>query len=165
METKICKDCGEEKTLDQYHYSNKKTGILKSYCGECSYKRVQAHINEDPLAHRAYMKRYIRENPEKYPGNHITKSTPTRSGVYIISCNLTDDSYVGCSSNLRNRQYKHKRNNGRAVQKDLKKLIAEYGWECFSFDVLELCEPDTIFERETYWIQKLQPNLNRNKTK
>ena len=163
METKKCKDCNKELPLDKFHYSNKPQGILKSYCSDCSYQRVKTHIDEDPVAHRAYMERYMRENPEKYPGNYITKSRPKVAGVYIISCSLTDDSYVGCSSNLRNRYYKHKRNNGRAVQKDLSKLIKEYGWEVFTFDVLETCDREMIFERESFWIKELQPNLNRNK--
>ena len=162
---KECKDCGVEKDYSEYHYSDKPNGTLKSYCKECSYVRVKKHIDEDPLAYRAYTQRYIRENPDKYPGNHTSKSRPKVAGVYIISCSLTDDSYVGCSSNLRNRYYKHKRNVGFGVQKDLSKLIKEYSWECFSFDILEVCEPEQIFEKETEYIKELKPNLNRNKTK
>jgi group I intron endonuclease len=109
------------------------------------------------------MQRYIRENPEKYPGNYKTKKYPPVAGVYIIECSLTQDKYIGCTNNLRNRRYKHARNVGRSVQRDLSKLIKEYGWECFTFDVLETCDKDKIFERETYWIQELKPNLNRNK--
>ena len=163
METKICKDCGVEKPLDQYHYSDKPNGILKSYCSECSYKRAQEHIAKDPIAHFHYMKRYYRENPERYPGNHKTKKTPPVAGVYIIEHSLTDNKYVGCSSNLRSRKYKHSRNVGVGKQKPLSKLIKEFGWESFSFDVLELCDKSVIFERETYWIQELKPNLNVNK--
>ena len=63
METKICKDCGEDRPLDEYHYSDKKKGILKSYCKDCSYKRVQEHIDKDPITHRHYMNRYYRKIP------------------------------------------------------------------------------------------------------
>ena len=87
------------------------------------------------------------------------------AGVYVIECLLTDDVYVGCSSNLRNRKYKHARNVGRAVQKELSKLIKQYGWEAFTFDVLETCDKKDIFERETHWIQEVKPNLNKNKNK
>jgi hypothetical protein len=109
---KECKDCGVEKDYSEYHYSDKPNGILKSYCKECSYKRVKEYYDKDPIAYRAYMQRYIRENPEKFAGNHKSKKYPPQSGVYIIECVLTDDKYVGCSSNLRNRYYKHRRNVG-----------------------------------------------------
>ena len=161
--SKECKDCGVDKPLEQYHYSDKKNGILKSYCRDCSYNRAQEHIAKDPIAHFHYMKKYYKENPERYPGNHANKKIPPVSGVYIIECLLTDDKYVGCSSNLRDRRYKHSRNVGRGKQANLTKLIKEYGWEAFSFDVLELCDKKDIFERETHWIQELKPNLNKNK--
>ena len=34
MDTKECKDCGKELSLDMFHYSNKPKGIRKSYCKE-----------------------------------------------------------------------------------------------------------------------------------
>ena len=163
--TKTCKDCGKEHPLESYHYSDKKNGIRKSYCKDCSYKRAQEFIAKDPIAHQYYMKRYIKENPDKYPGNHKTKKIPPVAGVYVIECLLTDDKYVGCSSNLRNRRYKHSRNVGVSKQKPLAKLINQYGWEAFSFDVLEECDKEMIFERETHYIQELKPNLNQNKNK
>jgi len=165
METKICKDCNKELSLDHYHYSDKPKGILKSYCKNCSYNRVKEYIDKDPIAHQYYMKRYIKENPDKYPGNHKSNSIPLVSGVYVIECLLTDDKYVGCSSNLRHRKYVHSRGVGRHKVKPLSKLVKELGWSAFSFDVLELCPKEVMFERETYWIQELQPNLNTNKTK
>ena len=73
------------------------------------------------------------------------------------------DSYIGCSSNLRNRRYRHSRNVGNGRNKALSKLIKEYGWEAFSFDVLEECSKEQIFIRETHWINELQPNLNKYK--
>lgn len=161
METKVCKDCGEEKDVALFHWGNKEKGHLKSYCNKCSVKRVQKHVAKDPIAHRIYMQQHYRENPHLYPGNHYSKTTPAECGVYKITCLVTGDIYVGCSSNLRNRLYKHRRNTGRAVQKDLKKLIKLYTWEAFSWEVLELCDKEVVFERETHWIQELKPTLNR----
>jgi len=163
METKICKDCGKDRDLSTYHYADKKNGILKSYCKDCCYERAKAHIEKDPIAHQYYMKRYFKENPDKYPGNHKSKKIPPVAGVYVIECLLTDDKYVGCSSNLRHRKYVHSRNVGRGKQANLTKLIREFGWEAFTFDVLETCDKELIFERETHWIQELQPNLNKYK--
>ena len=161
--TKTCKDCNRELPIEDFHYSNKPKGIRKSYCRDCSYKRAKEHFDKDPLAHQYYMRRHYRENPEMYPGNYKTKKIPPVAGVYIIECLLTDDKYVGCSSNLRNRRYKHSRNIGVSKQKPLAKLIDQYGWEAFNFEVLVTCDKEKIFELETHYIQELKPNLNKNK--
>ena len=164
-ETKQCKDCNKDYPVERYHYMDKKKGYRKSYCPDCCYNRTQEYISKDPLAFKYYMQRHYKENPEMYPGNHKTKKIPPVSGVYIIDCLLTDDTYIGCSSNLRNRRYRHSRNIGNNKNKALSKLIKEYGWEAFEFRVLEECDGDCIFERETHWIQELQPNLNKHKNK
>ena len=163
--TKECKDCGKELSVDMFHYSDKPKGILKSYCKECSYNRVQSHIAKDPIAFKYYMNKYYMENPEKYPGNHITKSLPKQCGIYKISCVLTNDSYIGVSTNIRDRIYKHRKAHGRGKQQNLYKLIKQYGWEAFDVEILELCEPDVRYKKETAWIEYLNPNLNVNKNK
>ena len=160
-ETKVCKDCGKELPLSKYHYSNKAKGIRKSYCADCCYKRAQAHVDKDPVAHHHYIRRYYRENPEKFPGNHITKKNPPICAVYKIDCLLTDDFYVGVSKNVRDRMYKHRKASGRGKQQNLYKLIQEYGWEAFNVTILEETTPDIMFERETHWINELKPNLNK----
>tara|TARA_R110002167_G_scaffold236596_2_gene441796 strand:+ start:371 stop:868 length:498 start_codon:yes stop_codon:yes gene_type:complete len=165
MEYKTCTRCGNDHPVESYHYSNKQKGRRKSVCKDCSYLYAQEHIAKDPIAYKYYMQRYIKENPEKYTGNHKSQKTPPQSGVYLITNVLTGDTYVGCSSNLRNRKYKHKRNVGRGKQHNLSKLIKEYGWEAHTFEVLELCPKEEIFDRETLYIQELKPNLNKNKNK
>ena len=165
METKECKDCKQEVSLDKFHYSDKPKGILKSYCKDCSYKRAKAHVEKDPIAYQYYMKRYYKENPDKYPGNHYNKKIPAQCGVYIVDCLLTNDSYVGCSTNLRNRKWKHFSNKGHGKNKKLSKLIKELGKEAFDFRVLEYCDREVMFEKETAWIEYLSPNLNKNKVK
>jgi predicted GIY-YIG superfamily endonuclease len=164
-ETKQCSRCGINHPVESYHYSNKAKGIRKSVCKDCSYLYVKENIAKDPIAYHSYQKRYQKENPEVYRGNHYSKKIPPVSGVYLIDCKLTDDSYIGCSSNMRNRRYKHARNVGRAKQHNLSKLIDEYSWEAFTFTILEECDKNDIFERETHYIQKLKPNLNKNKNK
>ena len=164
IETKTCKDCGVSHPLESYHYSDKKRGIRKSYCKDCNYKRAKEWFDKDPIAHQYYMNRYYKENPEKFNGNHTNNVVGPVAGVYIIECLLTDDAYIGCSSNLRNRRYKHSRNVGNSKNKPLSKLIKQYGWGAFSFDVLEECSREEMHDRETYYIQELKPNLNNYKT-
>ena len=164
-EVKTCSTCGNDYPVNTYHYSNKAKGIRKSVCKDCSYKKAQAFIAKDPIAHYHYMKRYYRENPERFPGNHISKKHPPVCAVYKVDCMLTEDSYIGCTTNLRARMYKHKKASGRGKQQNLYKLIQEYGWEAFNVEILEETTKENMFEREAYWIKKLQPNLNKNKKK
>lgn len=159
INVKQCLDCEDILPLSHYHYSDKKRGILKSYCKDCSYERAKESFDKDPIAHQYYMNRYYKENPDKFPGNHKSQKIPAVSGVYIIDCLLTNDTYIGCSSNLRNRRYRHSRNVGKG-NKALHKLINELGWEAFEFRVLEECSKEVIFERETHYIQIYQPSLN-----
>jgi len=162
---KQCLDCEDILPITYFHYSDKPNGRRKSYCKDCSYIRAQAHFEKDPIAYRSYMKRYYKENPEKYPGNHYNQKIPATCGVYIVDCLLTDDSYIGCSANLRNRRYRHSRNIGAGKNKPLSKLINELGWEAFDFRVLEECDPSVKFERETHYIQIYNPSLNTYKVK
>jgi len=164
-QSKVCTRCGIDHPLSHYHYANKKKGQLKSVCKDCSYLYAKENIAKDPIAHHYYMKRYYKENPERYPGNHHSKKIPAVCGVYKIECLLTDDVYIGCSKNIRDRMYKHRKASGRGRQQNLYKLIKEYGWEAFQTTILEECDREVLFERETYYIKELQPNLNKSKKK
>ena len=165
QENKACTRCSEDYPIESYHYANKAKGIRKSVCRDCSYLYSKEFIAKDPIAFKSYMRRYIKEHPSDYPGNHKSNKVPTVSGVYIINSLLTDDSYIGASSNLRNRRYKHSRNVGKSKQHKLSKLIDEYGWQAFEFRVLEECAKEDIFTLETQYINKLKPNLNIQKNK
>lgn len=165
MDTKQCTRCEGEFPVESYHYANKSKGIRKSVCKDCSYLYNKEFIEKDPTAFKHYMNRYYRENPHMYPGNHISKNMPKQCGVYKITCVLTDDSYIGCSTNIRDRIYKHRKAYGRGKQKKLYKLIREYGWEAFDVEILELCSQTDMFKLETTYIQKHKPNLNNNKIK
>ena len=162
-EMKVCTRCGVEHPVESYHYANKAKGKRKTVCKDCSYLYAKEYIEKDPLAWHYYQKKYYSENPEKYPGNHKNKKIPPVAGVYVIECLLTDDKYVGCSRDLRHRKYQHSRNVGVSKNKPLAKLIKEYGWEAFDFRVIEECDREIMFERETHYIQIYQPNLNKNK--
>lgn len=164
-EMKTCSTCGNDYPVNTYHYANKAKGIRKTVCKDCSYKKAQAFIEKDPVAHYHYMKRHYRENPQMYPGNHYNKKIPAKTGVYIIECLLTDDSYIGTTTNLRHRKYVHFRGVGGGKNKKLTKLIKEYGEAAFNFRVLCECSKEEMWEKETYYCEKYQPNLNIYKVK
>ena len=52
MKTKVCKRCGEDKPLSEYHVSNRKSGVLQPTCKECSaiYAREYRQVNRDYVA-------------------------------------------------------------------------------------------------------------------
>ena len=70
-EMKTCSCCGNDYPANTYHYANKAKGIRKTVCKDCSYEKAKAYIEKDPIAHYHYMKRYYRENPEKFPSHDL----------------------------------------------------------------------------------------------
>lgn len=50
IQAKVCRLCGREKTLDEFHKNNKSKDGHQSYCKECNkdYSKRNKHINETP---------------------------------------------------------------------------------------------------------------------
>lgn len=73
-----------------------------------------------------------------------------RSGIYKITCLLTNKIYVGQTVDLDGRKNKYSRlecKNQFKIYNSLKK----YGWEQHIFEILEECFLDQLNEREIYW--------------
>ena len=71
-------------------------------------------------------------------------------GIYKITNQLNNKSYIGLSANIEERFKKH-----RQCQEEDKILyiaIKKYGIENFDFSILELCPIEQLAEREKYWI-------------
>ena len=83
-------------------------------------------------------------------------------GIYLITNVLNGHKYVGMSNKIKRRFMEHKcPSQGRNTV--LGKAFRKYGHSSFKFDILE--EVDTTESlpiRETYWIDKLQPEYNMN---
>lgn len=77
-----------------------------------------------------------------------------KSGIYCFVCKVNDKKYVGQSVNLLERYAKHKGGYSGAVK--LVRAIAKYGWENFEWEVLELCPPEQLTDREEYWIREFK---------
>lgn len=88
------------------------------------------------------------------------------SGVYIIECIPTKETYIGSTKRKFRKRWAEIRKHSRAKNKKISKLFhqrwAEYGDEGFRFAVLEVCSNN--LEREQYWIDYLEPELNINKS-
>jgi group I intron endonuclease len=83
------------------------------------------------------------------------------SGIYQIKFNGTTDSYIGASSDLRNRKRNYLINY--MVGKGVNSLINKYGIINMKFIILEHCSEDYLFQREQYYISELNPTLNAGK--
>ena len=95
----------------------------------------------------------------------IKELTKGLSGVYMFHCK-TAGAYVGSAiskSSSGNRLYlrfrnhlKHKKLSNSLLQK----AIQKYGIDNFEFQILEICDPTVVRERETFYIQKINPRYN-----
>lgn len=83
-------------------------------------------------------------------------------GVYRITNLKTNESYIGKSTNIKNRFKQHIRTaiglDGVARTK-IHNAMKEYGIDNFSFEVLEKCTKETYSEREKYWINFYETNV------
>lgn len=88
-------------------------------------------------------------------------------GIYSIICNINNKRYIGQSVDISTRMHQHKyesftsHTERKAYNSIIHRAIRKYGWENFSFIVLEECSVDKLDERERYYIKKyntIQPN-------
>lgn len=170
METKVCKKCNRTHPLESYDWSNKAKGWKKSYCRECSKGVYLDWKLDNPAKHYDWQKKYYKKNPTMFgvTGEPIgrPKDESLKSGVYLITNTITGETYVGCSTDIKRRIYRHlDYNRGRAKSKKISSSIKKYGREAFTSEVLEYCEKDLIFERETYYMTLYKCELNGNKKK
>lgn len=78
--------------------------------------------------------------------------------VYVITNKINGKKYVGVTQYSLDKRFKeHCRDSKTDRCKDrlLYSDMNKYGFKNFSIDELETCSDDEIFEKETYWIDKL----------
>lgn len=80
-------------------------------------------------------------------------------GVYKITNKVTNQCYIGQSVNIERRFTEHK--TPKAWGNDsLHNDIKKYGVQNFDFEILEICKPSELLEKELYFIKKLKPHYN-----
>jgi len=88
------------------------------------------------------------------------------SGIYKITNIITNDFYIGSSSNLKRRRYSHfnalekNRNHSKILQRSYNK----YGKENFIFEILFYCPEEYNIKLEKWTIKILNPKYNICKT-
>lgn len=87
----------------------------------------------------------------------------TLSGIYLITHRTTGRRYVGQSVNIRSRWADHRRTEGNA---HLARAVWEEGPDAFLFEIVELCAPEELNDRETFYIWAFDtlhpPGFNHN---
>lgn len=85
-----------------------------------------------------------------------------KSGIYIIRNSVNSKIYIGSASCLYSRRRDHLKSLKNGSHKNLHLLnhYKKYG-ECFYFEVIELCNQESLIEREQYYID-LFKSYNNN---
>lgn len=73
-------------------------------------------------------------------------------GIYCFTNKINNKKYIGQSINIEERYKAHKYNYSKN-NTCFYKAINEYGWDNFSFKVLEQCLIKELNDKEKYWIQ------------
>ena len=95
----------------------------------------------------------------KLPGPHFRIT----SGIYLITCLATGDTYVGKSKNLNQRWCQHRHDLRLGVHKNpaLQALYSQHGQKSFTMALVELVEKiDDLEAREVHYTELLKPTLN-----
>jgi group I intron endonuclease len=78
-------------------------------------------------------------------------------GVYKITCLGNNKIYVGSSSNIKMRWYRHISNlKYNKSNPNLQNSYNKYGKDLMKFEILEECGIDDLIKRETYWAEVIR---------
>jgi hypothetical protein len=75
MEYKTCKDCNEEKNIEEFYVLNKEKGYRNSYCKVCSSERKKKYTNKEKQ--KKYISKWRSKNKDKnneYQRNWYSKN-------------------------------------------------------------------------------------------
>ena len=83
-----------------------------------------------------------------------------KSGIYKIKNNINNKVYIGSSVNLKNREYKHFWMLRNKIHDNgfLQSSFDKYGCENFIFELIEICDPKFLVDRENHYIKLYNSN-------
>lgn len=85
--------------------------------------------------------------------------------IYKLVNNVDDEIYIGSTcGTLRLRKNKHKTHAKKYTERRVYKHLNEIGWDNIDIILIEACDcqnKDELHRRERYWIDTLNPSLNK----
>jgi group I intron endonuclease len=93
---------------------------------------------------------------------YIIKENKGKSGIYMLTNKLTNDIYIGQSSDLSKRFRKYF-SPSYIKSKDsfiISRALIKYGYSNFSVTILEYCNVPDLLKREQHYLDKLNPKYN-----
>lgn len=81
------------------------------------------------------------------------KSLPHKSGIYKITNLINNKVYIGQAEDIYKRYNQHHKYEYKYHKYKLYQAFIKYGLDNFKIEVVELCEPEEMNEKEIYWIQ------------
>jgi len=132
--SKTCLDCGLYKPSTEFPKDSTRKDGNKPYCKKCFGIRVEKYHNS------------------------------WGAGVYKIINKITQELYVGQSTQLRRRKCEHFTKGRQAHSKSplLAASMAQYGKQNFEFIKIKNCPIDELATLEAYYIKELKPTLNNS---
>ena len=84
------------------------------------------------------------------------------TGIYKITCTVTNECYIGQSTSISRRWSTHKRELKQGVHynQHLQRAYNLYGKENFIYEILELCPANKLNEREKFYIKLFDSHNN-----
>jgi group I intron endonuclease len=85
-----------------------------------------------------------------------------KSGIYMLTNNLTKDIYIGQSIDI-SKRFKNYFNLSYVKTKEsfiISKALIKYGYSNFSVTILEYCDKSDLNNREQFYFDKLNPQYN-----
>jgi group I intron endonuclease len=73
------------------------------------------------------------------------------SGIYKIENKINGHKYIGCSKNIYVRWQEHKKDS-QQLDFPLYRAIRKYGIDNFTFEIVEKCNIELLYEKEKFWI-------------
>lgn len=82
-----------------------------------------------------------------------------KGGVYKLTNIINNKIYIGSTCCFKDRKSKHKNKRNKSM---ISRAIFKYGWNNFTFEILEYCDKEFLLERENYYFDIFEPFSENN---
>jgi len=158
------------KSLISHKYMNHGKFVPIQKCSKFSNTFLKNRIYTPIRTYATFPNDYLSNNinyVKKYEDTfdmkkHILKENKDKSGIYMLTNKLTNDIYIGQSSDI-SKRFKNYFNFSYIKSKDnliINKALIKYGYSKFSLTILEYCDKSNLLLREQYYFDKLNPQYN-----